>query len=223
MRQSIPDKERKDIFQANRTRGRARANIGNIEDFLTLVRVTMKTDEVAKEFPALRDIELMQAVPHITPKDPAIYYKIMSQWCGSVDSKEHSPLSGVSSHRTYERLPRIRQTNMKDPRNPGYSAQVLGWWIDARVAFSIVSSQGSGTNLVSREFNEFMFGYMGYFREWGIARVMWSSEIETPEELNRWQEDLIIRTHKYFVRYEKQYMRRDRNLSFLNIQVIFNK
>jgi hypothetical protein len=219
MLDNVPnERERKAFFDSEKTRLKSDFHIGSIEQFLDILKDVIQDREVTTVYPDLRGVDIAMYNPKSQPKDPAIVWKIDSQEPATIDKKAHAPFEGGGIRAMKELYPRYRQTSIPDPSRPGYRIDVLGLDRDAFVRFDICSAQGSGTNRISQAFMDFMDDVMQFFGRMGIKRIQWVGELQ-PSGYSKWQEDLVVRTQFYMVRYEKIFLKRLHELQSVGIRV----
>lgn len=80
------------------------------------------------------------------------------------------------------------------------------------IQFNIIGSDYITANKVMRDFEELMFRYSGYFKQQGVAEIVFKSRF-SDKNYNYYRQNLSVRSLQYYVEIERNYVSYDTDIS----------
>lgn len=80
--------------------------------------------------------------------------------------------------------------------------EIYGQMFDYYVEFEIWAEDGEEADEIANKFQEFMFKYIGYFKELGVDRIYFE-EMNSDASSGKWRTDLINRSLIYHIRIDE--------------------
>lgn len=80
------------------------------------------------------------------------------------------------------------------------------------IQFNIISSDYITANKVMRDFEELMFRYAGYFKQQGVAEIVFKSRF-SDKNYDYYRQNLSVRSLQYYVEIERNYVSYDTDIS----------
>lgn len=80
------------------------------------------------------------------------------------------------------------------------------------IQFNIIGSDYITANKVMRDFEELMFRYSGYFKQQGVAEIVFKSRF-SDKNYDYYRQNLSIRSLQYYVEIERNYVSYDTDIS----------
>jgi hypothetical protein len=112
--------------------------------------------------------------------------------------------------------PRIRETKT-DPVDPAsYSVQIRGWWMDNIFRFDCYGRLNKEADKLVKWFFRFINLYTGVLKKNGVQEILyWQRRAD--QDVQRWRDDLPMRSVEYFFRTEELDAVRTRNVTGVSI------
>lgn len=104
-----------------------------------------------------------------------------------------------ASHRS---LDPIHYETFRDPTDPRSVVKLYRMWFDVKVVFNIIHDTNREARILMEEFEDFLFTFKGFFKEYGISDMIFEKETK-PQVVTKWQNKLSQRTICYLVRIER--------------------
>lgn len=80
------------------------------------------------------------------------------------------------------------------------------------IQFNIIGSDYITANKVMRDFEELMFRYSGYFKQQGVAEILFKSRF-SDKNYDYYRQNLSVRSLQYYVEIERNYVSYDTDIS----------
>lgn len=101
-----------------------------------------------------------------------------------------------------------------DDRNDRWKrhGQVWSQRFKCVIQFNIIGSDYITANKVMRDFEELMFRYSGYFKQQGVAEIVFKSRF-SDKNYDYYRQNLSVRSLQYYVEIERNYVSYDTDIS----------
>lgn len=105
----------------------------------------------------------------------------------------------------------IEESDDKNDRWKRYG-QVWSQRFKCVIQFNIIGSDYITANKVMRDFEELMFRYAGYFKQQGVAEIVFKSRF-SDKNYDYYRQNLSVRSLQYYVEIERNYVSYDTDIS----------
>lgn len=105
----------------------------------------------------------------------------------------------------------IEESNDKNDRWKRHG-QVWSQRFKCVIQFNIIGSDYITANKVMRDFEELMFRYSGYFKQQGVAEIVFKSRF-SDKNYDYYRQNLSVRSLQYYVEIERNYVSYDTDIS----------